>query len=158
MEKMRGWPRMTLAWFVVDAGLHPYSHAYAQHWGHPFGLFVGWFLDWFGLAGAGLLWEENTVDWLIWAGWNQQANMPVCLKLQNIQPHECLAAWPWLHSNARSTTKYWATCLGRFVLYLRTKLKKEYSVSRNRPQEHNNYIISMRAPIPCASKFKWGGC
>ena len=39
-----------------------------------FGLFAGWFLGWFGLAGAGLLWEENTVDWLIYAGWNQQAN------------------------------------------------------------------------------------
>ena len=28
------------------------------------------------LAGAGLLWEENTVGWLISPGWNQQANRP----------------------------------------------------------------------------------
>ena len=28
------------------------------------GLFAGWFLGWFGLAGAGLLWEKNTVGWL----------------------------------------------------------------------------------------------
>jgi len=26
-----------------------------------FGLFVDWFLGWFRLAGADLLWEENTV-------------------------------------------------------------------------------------------------
>jgi len=38
------------------------------------GPFAGWFLGWFGLTGAGLLWEENTVGWLVWAGWNQQAN------------------------------------------------------------------------------------
>jgi len=24
-----------------------------------------------GVTGAGLLWEENTVGWLVWAGWNQ---------------------------------------------------------------------------------------
>ena len=26
-------------------------------------------------AGTGLLWEENTVDWLISPAWNQQTNM-----------------------------------------------------------------------------------
>jgi len=36
-----------------------------------FGLFAGWFLGWFGLAGAGLLWEKNTVDWLIRSGCEQ---------------------------------------------------------------------------------------
>ena len=39
-----------------------------------FGLFAGWFLGWFGLAGADFMWEKNTVGWLVWAGWNQQAN------------------------------------------------------------------------------------
>ena len=38
------------------------------------GLFAGWCWCWFGLADAGFLWEENTVGWLVWAGWNQQAN------------------------------------------------------------------------------------
>ena len=38
------------------------------------GLFAGWCWCWFGLAGAGFLWDENTVGWLVWAGWNQQAN------------------------------------------------------------------------------------
>ena len=38
------------------------------------GLFAGWCWCWFGLVGAGFLWEKNTVGWLVWAGWNQQAN------------------------------------------------------------------------------------
>ena len=29
-----------------------------------FCVFAGWFLCWFGLVGADLLWKENTVDWL----------------------------------------------------------------------------------------------
>ena len=41
---------------------------------HFLGLFAGWCWCRFGLAGAGILWEENTVGWLVWAGWNQQAN------------------------------------------------------------------------------------
>jgi len=32
-------------------------------------------------AGAGLLWEENTVGWLISPGWNQQANMLKIVKI-----------------------------------------------------------------------------
>ena len=39
------------------------------------GLFAGWCWCWFGLVGAGFLWEKNTVGWLVWAGWNQQGNM-----------------------------------------------------------------------------------
>jgi len=30
--------------------------------------------DWFELTGAGLLWEKNIIDWLIWTSWNQQTN------------------------------------------------------------------------------------
>ena len=33
---------------------------------------VRWLVS--GLAGAGLLWEENIVGWLNKSGWNQQAN------------------------------------------------------------------------------------
>ena len=45
------------------------------------GVFAGWFLDWFGLVGAGLLWEENTIDWLNKSGWNQQTNRVKNMKM-----------------------------------------------------------------------------
>ena len=38
------------------------------------GVFAGWFLGWFELADAGLLWEKNIVGWLNKSDWNQQAN------------------------------------------------------------------------------------
>ena len=41
---------------------------------HTDGVFAGWFLSWFGLTGAGLLWEKNTIDGLNKSGWNQQTN------------------------------------------------------------------------------------
>jgi len=33
-------------------------------------------------AGAGLMWEKNTVDWLISPGWNQQANRVIDITLK----------------------------------------------------------------------------
>jgi len=51
--------------------IKPLACSKANKW---IGLFAGWFLGWFRLASAGLLWEENTVGWLVWTGWNQQAN------------------------------------------------------------------------------------
>jgi len=49
-------------------------------------VFAGWFLGCFELAGAGLFWEENTVDWLNKHSWNQQANMMnVSMTIQLVQ-------------------------------------------------------------------------
>ena len=54
--------------------LHPNQHEYKRP--------VRWLIS--GLispAGAGLLWEENTIGWLISPGWNQQANMLKIVKI-----------------------------------------------------------------------------